>query len=354
MLLLTDKRPAPPAATRGFTLLEVMIALTIISIVAVSVMHLVASRYKEQRNNAVMIAKNHILKEVEEGITNLANLRQSMSYLGGPNNANNAVIGQCITPGVVCPAPYVGPDNRKKFDLVTSNATGVVNLSGFWSKQGSPNCFPPTPDTCPFVVNTYYYFSCPLDRASGAAPAACSSPSQLNLVVQMVPNVGLPPTYAGLNLYFPLPDGTFPSASAVVTHSAHVSVQDLRNTPSAPCPPGQYVNGYDQSGAVICACYGNQPAAQAGGGVSCNFNTCASWQVFTGYITAADGSWVPNCQSPQLVGCYPVSLNGGFCAYGYFIVDPDLSRCHNYSNPSGGYISVICDGDTAYCCMGNF
>ena len=367
LLNLRFLRRAKLGGAAGFSLDEVMIALAITSVAAVSVTQLVSNQMQTQRMTYLKVGKAKIVSQLEEGINYSENIRASMTYLSGPNFINNWWINRCVTPGTTCPAQFVGAANMKPFDLISRNTDGsVVKLSGYWSKDGFPSCLPPTATTCPFQTRTYFYFSCPTDRATGIAPAQCVGPSQINLVFQIVPTPPVPAIFAGMNFYYPGTNALLPNPGNIAYRMSVASF--LYSNQS--CGAGQYVNGYDQAGHVICACSNHQPVVDGAGNPildalnrpTCQTQNCPYPQLFIGYNMSGSGLWSPICVTPGNAWCYQISsfaiVQGPVqCPAGFYLAQSSPGQCYAGDSVSKTGISGMASGcgpDVGTCCTGNY
>ena len=361
---------------KAFSIIEVMIGLAIMSIVGSTVVTLVGNKMRENRLNSLQIAKDRIIRQVEEGLTNYENLQDAYARdLDGVISANNRDMGKCMDAGVfdsgtisdTCPPNYIGPGNylQNSFHLWARpgpTAAGMqpvtIRLSGYWSKDGVPNCVPePGVRDCPFYVTTYFYFTCPLDRSAPTATPAtqCITPSRLNLLFS-IRGTGVDNPF-NKGFVFDYPPANINPLSRVIT----VSVDAVRNTPAHSCPPKMYISGFDQSGAVVCACYSNNPTKVMGVvqmrpnsniPVGCEDNGCANDEVIVGY-DGIDGNWKPVCKKPhsQQRACIPSKV----CSGSDSMTKADLKKCLPFMSAptkknTGPGFTFNCGNENFQCC----
>jgi prepilin-type N-terminal cleavage/methylation domain-containing protein len=351
---------------KAFSIIEVMIGLAIMSIVGSTVVTLVGNKMRENRLNSLQIAKDRIIRQVEEGLTNYENLQDAYTVsFGALINPNNREMGICMNAGAVvagavsvpCPANFIGSANylQNTFDLWARPVPTVpgmqpvpIRLSGYWSKDGEPNCEPSLRD-CPFYVTTYFYFTCPLDRSGSNAPPAtqCITPSRLNLLFSIRGTGG--DNRLNKGFVFDYPPANIDPKSRVIS----VSVDAVRNTPAQICPPKMYISGFDHSGAVVCACYSNRPVPGSNPNIpaGCQDNGCADDEVIVGY-NGNDGNWNPVCKKPKtLRACIPSKV----CSGSDYMTKADLKKCLPFMSAptkknTGPGFTFNCGNENFECC----
>ncbi len=376
---------------KAYSIIEVMIGLSIMGIVGSSVVTLVGNKMNEHRLNSLQIAKDRIVRQLEEGLTNCENIQDSYTYyLNGPNGLRNRFIQTCMnasgynpsTPGgqyTVCPPQFIGPQTfqNNRFDLWARPVPTVggpppisMQLSGYWNKDGEPNC-QPDQTRCPFFVETYFYFSCPIDRSApnGALVTQCNTPSRLNLLFTIKQTDQITAMDRGFNFNYPLPNGVITNPSS---RALSVSVDKCRNTPAQICPPEMFVSGYDQSGAVMCSCYSNNPKRNppnTGNIVyqknsdgtdrnipeECLPNKCNNGEIIVGY-KEVNGFWEPECKTRNANrACRP----GKSCMPGEYLAMANIRDCRMTVVPAqkkggGPSFQPVCNDNQFQCCRADY
>ncbi|MBM4253285.1 MAG: type II secretion system protein [Deltaproteobacteria bacterium] len=379
--MIHEANQAMRTQQKAFSIIEVMIGLSILGVIGAAVVTLVGNKLHQHRLNALKIAKDRIVRQLEEGLSSCENLQDSYTYFK-MNNPRNKEMDDCMNAAVgatpvFCKPQYMsidranpGPNEfslyaRSNSAIQNAGTDNVIKLSGYWSKDGEPNCNEQLM-RCPFFVQTYFYFSCPLDRAAPNATLAtlCTSPSRINLFFTIEQtNKQANPLEKGFNFKYPLPDGKITAASTPIS----LSVDTCRNTPQQSCPPDMFISGYDQSGAVVCACYSNRPERDQNREIKyqmingrktnipekCLNNDCIiPGQVIVGYNkNVQTGDWEPDCRVPNSTR---QCSDRAVCKPREYLAQADVAKCQPTLETSGKKsspkIRFVCPPAEFKCC----
>jgi len=231
---------------RGASLLEVMVAFSVLTIALVGVMFFY--QHAARAKQAVR------LQAVQEALAqNIASKLQSPSslYLSllDTNNADfiRCVIGTETGCTETLTKPPVGEAGKNFFTLhyQTSTVTSLPLSSINYTSQGVPGCTPDMP-TCLFQAKTFFYGVCPpVGTDALVHPPSCLQGAQEVYVGYTVQQIQPSPNGGGAFLP-PLPR---------VAQMYPISVLKIMGTyANASCNPGATASGYSPDGVLTCKC----------------------------------------------------------------------------------------------------
>lgn len=357
-------RPARPGArAAGFTLIEVLIALGVLSIIGVGTASYIGHRLKVQKIQALQAAKGRVVRQVELALADPAHIKSSLEVLKGAHGKQNKVLLDCLMNGPSCPSDYFSAQNAHEMDYyLADNAGGYVPISGYWSTEGGPACLPPTPDSCPMQATIKFWVSCLRDRSTGGkAGSICPEISHVNLLFQLAPTPGATETLPGVNFYHPLTAAKLPEPEQF---AISIPVKSILALYEQSCMSYHFVEGYGADGRIICTCLNHRPQRRANGSIIsdslgrplCESNECPDPRDILIGFELVNGQSVPQCLGPsERKDCYRINLKTTpECADNYWISQVFYGECDLAQPNSKKKVlskqDINCADDAALCC----
>lgn len=325
---------------RGFTLVETMVALSIIGIISFAVVDFMSKAsdetlYIEARSTQVQTQRNLMATA-----SRLESIKRSMTHSG------NAELERCMDSGPNqkpgnCTA--IGEANKKPFTLYGRDDKPIAGPTSdpvLYDKRGTI-CKDGTPG-CPFMSATANFWgSCPPVAKTGAPQSSCPQASSLVVHVELKPKS---PTYLGR----PMSKTDFRVSHRVFEEALGANQQ---------CPPGAELKGIDPSGVVQCKCRTgfDQGPDSPDGSITCTGKgtlTCKEGELMNG--RKADGT--PLCIKATIVCDKPNSPTkfddeSATCKAGGWLENIDLGKCYpKSSGKKGADKNIECTKNQGKCC----
>ncbi|MBF0442530.1 MAG: prepilin-type N-terminal cleavage/methylation domain-containing protein [Oligoflexales bacterium] len=375
----------------GFSLLELMIASGAISvIVAGAAAYFVQSQY-QQKQLRISSVEKMVAKKIESVLRSPEAIKATADKFGN-GEPGNLSLYRCLA-GMTC--DITSPALQVPFILYVKNTAGLyvpLSMSNLipttWDIDGAPtNCIPKL-DTCPFVVETYYWVTCPIDAMTSRPATTCNQASTFHFRYQVKAST----TPSSTSKLRPIP--SYPPDSKFLpgdtAFAISIPLKELQGYPARTCPQvNQRLIGFNSDGSLKCECLSKKSHLDALGNLVCDDNPCPTGQKMLGFklSTAGDpnADFVPNCVA-FLSQCWFLNnfpIDEWQCGAGGWFSYIDLNRCFmvqragwaggKYNPPSyepgrwsSGYwrnedrdanwqsMKLECKPDAVQCCRNNF
>ena len=355
-------RGQTPFDTRGFSIVEIAIALGILSVIMLGTVRFFSGRFQEQNNLMLRSAKFRVIKQMENSLVDPNNIKASLEILNGSNSQHNVNFLTCLMNPGDCPVYYFDKNNLHQLDYFTSDgAGGYIPLTSFWSKEGASGCLPPDPSICPMQTKLSFWFTCASQRVGLGLGSVCSELSHVNLLFQIQPTALSPDSEYSVNFNHPTPTGVIgkPEDFAI-----SIPIKDIMALYAQSCMTYHYMDGYSNDGRIICRCLNNRTKRDSNGNAMldsvgrplCESNQCKPTEIFLGFEIDANNEWRPICLGEdQKKHCYSINLKTTpECAENYWITHIDYGKCSLNQGATKKKVYTIqditCEDDSAKCC----
>ncbi len=330
-------RGLPP----GFTMVEVMIALSMVGLLSAAIMTIIGSMGSGILSTKATGARDEIARSIEHEVKDLKAIVGSARPGSSPGNAE---LLRCLdSGGGLC--TVTDPNAQATFKLF-QKGTAAAPISGtgtapvLYDRLGA-FCTPTASATCGmWQATTYFWATCPGKTAS------CAQASTIHIRYQVVPSVA---TYQDRTLtpYPREPEFSTRPAEFATTHQVYSGIQAAQN-----CPTDTEQTGYLADGKISCRC--RLGFAQTGL-MANGMPVCASQAVTcppSHIIQGRDAKGRPICRL-VVRQCSWIGFGNGdaTCPNGGWLENIDLGTCRAGTGAKkGGSRPVACDNNKGYCC----
>jgi prepilin-type N-terminal cleavage/methylation domain-containing protein len=346
----------------GFTLVEVLVTVSLFSLLVLGVAQYFSKRLTEQKVLMLNAAKGRVIKQVELAVNDPMQIKNSIEVQTGTYGVQNKAFLDCLMSPATCPARYFDGTRPQPMDfMIADDQGGYIPMTGFWSREGASGCLPPRPDTCPMQAKVSFWFTCARDRSTGLSSATCQEIAAVNLIFQMAPTSAKSEDNAGVNFFHPTVDGQIPNPE---NFAISIPSKKLMELFSQTCLSYHFVDGYRGDGTMICKCLNHRPQKNSDGTPRldalgrplCESNQCQQDEILLGFEQKSNNEWAPVCLGTNMKKhCYKINLKDTpECADNYWISHIEYGKCDliDQTSKKKAYTKqdVTCANDSALCC----
>lgn len=347
--------------SQGLSLIEMLISLSILSVISLGVASLLTDTSKVIKNTEITDVRDQIARDIESAMQKYNLVKMSAGLTGKstpdvvPTDPGNLALANCLSDHDKSrPNKCDASKGRQRFVMYSKTRGGKVPIAGssdnnavYYSKNGAPcsqvNCRY-------FRADAYFTPTCIASTAVGAARSTaqtCSQARSVTLQYQVVPLKRLPGTERTLSNR---PE-TLEESSIEHKVSGILSNQI--------CPSMAKMTGYTTDGKIVCECVnGTKKVANSPNNefIQCQaVPRCKAGEVWLGF--GNDG--MPVCASTES-HCEDkkrtAASNSAFCENGGWVDKINLGRCVSNGGEGGKKgeeVEVDCPDARVSCCYEN-